>query len=133
MNPSDPSPTLPSALYTESDLPPTLPGLLDAESGLSGSWRTPLDQLDLLERERPAQATPWLYRQAILLAGLWAVLLTTLALALAKELSGEAQLERVHQQQAAVCDCGTAHPTKSEAQIYVETTEQRFTGVRRCC
>ena len=83
MNPSDPSPTLPSALYTESDLPPTLPGLLDAESGLSGSWRTPLDQLDLLERERPAQATPWLYRQAILLAGLWAVLLTTLALALA--------------------------------------------------
>ena len=83
MNPSDPSPTLPSALYTESDLPPTLPGLLDTESGLSGSWRTPLDQLDLLERERPAQATPWLYRQAILLAGLWAVLLTTLALALA--------------------------------------------------
>ena len=43
VNPSDPSPTLPSALYTESDLPPTLPGLLDAESGLSGSWRTPLD------------------------------------------------------------------------------------------
>lgn len=57
----------------------------------------------------------------------------TLALALAKELSGEAQLERVQQQQATVCDCGAAHAAKSEAQIYVETTEQRFTGVRRCC
>jgi hypothetical protein len=29
----------------------------------------------------------------------------TLALALAKELSGEAQLDRAHQQQAAICDC----------------------------
>lgn len=57
----------------------------------------------------------------------------TLALALAKELSGEAQLERVHQQQATVCDCGATHPSKTDAQIYVETTEQRFTGVRRCC
>jgi hypothetical protein len=58
----------------------------------------------------------------------------TLALGIAKELSGEAQLERAHQQQATVCDCHHAQPpAKSEAQIYVETTEQRFTGVRRCC
>jgi len=58
----------------------------------------------------------------------------TLALALAKELSGEAQLERAQQQQATVCDCNHAHqPAKSGAQIYVETTEHRFTGVRRCC
>ncbi len=58
----------------------------------------------------------------------------TLALALAKELSGEAQLERAHQQQAAICDCTHGQqPAKSDAQIYVETTEQRFTGVRRCC
>lgn len=58
----------------------------------------------------------------------------TLALALAKELSGEAQLDRAHQQQAAICDCGHTHQAaKSDAQIYVETTEQRFTGVRRCC
>ena len=58
----------------------------------------------------------------------------TLALALAKELSGEAQLDRAHQQQAAICDCAPGqHPAKSDAQIYVETTEHRFTGVRRCC
>jgi carbon starvation protein len=58
----------------------------------------------------------------------------TLALALAKELSGEAQLDRAHQQQAAICDCAHGQqPAKSDVQIYVETTEQRFTGVRRCC
>ncbi|MEK7779997.1 MAG: carbon starvation CstA family protein [Verrucomicrobiota bacterium] len=58
----------------------------------------------------------------------------TLALALAKELSGEAQLDRAHQQQAAICDCAHGQqPAKSDAQIYVETTEQRFKGVRRCC
>ena len=57
----------------------------------------------------------------------------TLAVALAKELSGETQLERAHQQ-AAVCDCSHEHQAvKSAEQIYVETTEQRFTGVRRCC
>jgi carbon starvation protein len=57
----------------------------------------------------------------------------TLAVALAKELSGETQLERAAQQ-AAMCDCSHAHePAKSDAQIYVETTEKRFTGVRRCC
>ena len=57
----------------------------------------------------------------------------TLALALAKELSGETQLERAHQQ-AAMCDCSHAHESaKTDAQIYVETTEKRFTGVRRCC
>jgi carbon starvation protein len=57
----------------------------------------------------------------------------TLAVALAKELSGETQLERAHQE-AAVCDCGHEHKAvKSAEQIYVETTEKRFTGVRRCC
>ena len=57
----------------------------------------------------------------------------TLALALAKELSGETQLERAHEQ-AAMCDCSHAHESaKTDAQIYVETTEKRFTGVRRCC
>jgi len=52
-----------------------------------------------------------------------------LALALAKELSGESHLERAQQQAPAVCTC---HPT-SVRQIYVEVTEQRFNGVRRCC
>jgi len=56
--------------------------------------------------------------------------LLALGLALLKELSGEAHLERA-QQTACVCD--TAHAPKSPEQIYVETTEQRFKGVRRCC
>lgn len=57
----------------------------------------------------------------------------TLALALAKELSGEAHLERA-QQQATVCDCAHGQkPAESEAHVYVRATEQRFTGVRRCC
>jgi hypothetical protein len=54
-------------------------------------------------------------------------------LALAKEISGEAQLERA-QQQAAICDGDhVPKPAQSDAQIYVAATEQRFTGVRRCC
>ena len=80
MNPTEPSPTLPSALYTESDLPPTLPGALHAEPEAPPSWRMPLDVLD---DERPARAAHWLYRHAILLAALWAILLATLALVLA--------------------------------------------------
>jgi len=52
-----------------------------------------------------------------------------LALALAKEWSGESHLERAHQQAQAVCAC---HPANAQ-QIYVEVTEQRFNGVRRCC
>jgi carbon starvation protein len=66
-----------------------------------------------------------------------------LAVALARELSGEAQLERA-QQQAGVCVCHSAgqpeavaqarsRTAKTEQQIYVEVTEQRFNGVRRCC
>ena len=54
-----------------------------------------------------------------------------LTLALAKELSGEAQIERAHVAQAHECQCATH--AKSAQQIYVESTEQRFTGVRRCC
>ena len=52
-----------------------------------------------------------------------------LALALAKEWSGESHLGRAHQQARAVCEC---HPATAQ-QIYVEATEQRFNGVRRCC
>jgi len=66
-----------------------------------------------------------------------------LAVALARELSSEAQLDRAHQQ-AAMCECGrvqhgeataqTSQPRgKTDRQIYVEVTEQRFNGVRRCC
>jgi len=59
------------------------------------------------------------------------VSLVALALALAKELSGEAQLERAQQ----ICDY-TVAPTDAKAtkqKIYVETTEKRFDGVTRCC
>jgi carbon starvation protein len=53
-----------------------------------------------------------------------------LALALAKEWSGESHLERAQQQQArAVCECHSANAQ----QIYIEAAEQRFNGVRRCC
>jgi carbon starvation protein len=64
-----------------------------------------------------------------------------LAFALAKELSGEAQLERA---QAAHCgECALAEnpltaknsspPHKTEQQIYIEVTKKRFDGVTRCC
>ncbi len=52
-----------------------------------------------------------------------------LALALAREWSGESHLERAQQHAVAVCQC---HPANAQ-QIYVEATEQRFNGVRRCC
>jgi hypothetical protein len=65
--------------------------------------------------------------------------LVALAFALAKELSGEAQIERT-QQAANLCEC--AHPQvgcnedrkrEQVQQLYLEVTEQRFNGVRRCC
>ena len=58
-----------------------------------------------------------------------------LTILLAKELSGETQLARARQA-STTCQCagpGQSDAAKSEAQVYVETTEQRFTGVRRCC
>ena len=57
-----------------------------------------------------------------------------IAFTLAKELSGESQLERARQQ-AAVGECSrhAQAPAKSDDQIYLETTGNRFNGVRRCC
>ena len=56
-----------------------------------------------------------------------------LALALTKELSGEAALERAREH-AAVCECEHAQRGDQIARkIYLEVTEQRFNGVRRCC
>ena len=54
--------------------------------------------------------------------------LLALAFALVKELSGEAELERAREH-ARVSIC----KSQNEAQIYVQTTEQRFKGVKRCC
>ncbi|MBI5387586.1 MAG: carbon starvation protein A [Verrucomicrobia bacterium] len=60
--------------------------------------------------------------------------LLALALALAKELSGEAQLERARSQ-AQLCHCGhhDEGDKKSQAKLFTEVTESRFHGVRRCC
>ena len=58
-----------------------------------------------------------------------------IALGLAKELSGEAQIERAKQAEI-VCVCeqhaGSAMP-KTDEQHYIEMTERRFNGVTRCC
>ena len=54
-----------------------------------------------------------------------------LALALAKEWSGESHLERA-QQARPRGGLRTVIPRHAQ-QIYVEATEQRFNGVRRCC
>ena len=60
--------------------------------------------------------------------------LFALAFALAKELSGEAQLERARHP-TTVCEVDPPERAreKSDAKIYLETTEKRFTGVNRCC
>jgi carbon starvation protein len=60
-----------------------------------------------------------------------------LALALAKELSGESHLERARQM--ANCGCmlpGHEHGVVrrgTEQELYVETVERRFNGINRCC
>ena len=70
--------------------------------------------------------------------------LIALAFGLAKELTGEAALDRARQ--AAVCECGCAPtvnllgqeratpPAPSQEKLYVETVERRFgPGINRCC
>jgi carbon starvation protein len=49
-----------------------------------------------------------------------------LAITMARELSGESQYDRAREH---VCACTAA----SDAKVYVQVTEQRFKGVRRCC
>ncbi len=59
-----------------------------------------------------------------------------LGLALLKELSGEAQLERAHKTAAVCCqesEAVTISDREKSKQVYDEVTKQRFTGVRRCC
>jgi carbon starvation protein len=104
----------------------------------------------LLTRNKPAvlhESEPvWLPDYAVVEGGPkfgGAAGAAALTLALAKELSGEAQLARAHRQ-ASVCECSHStfgeagaenlrHERKTNGQIYVEVTEQRFNGVRRCC
>ena len=105
----------------------------------------------LLTKRKPAvlhETEPvWLPDYAITEAGpnlRTAAGAAVIALGLAKELSGESHFERARQQ-ACVCSRPALrdesadhsllfdHDRKSSQEIYVETTEQRFNGVRRCC
>ena len=67
----------------------------------------------------------------------------TLAFALAKELSGEAEMERAGQA-ARLCECGhegekrllgrrEIQAREAGVQVYLEVAERRFKGGRRCC
>ncbi len=68
--------------------------------------------------------------------------MVALTCTLAKELSGEAHLERA-QHLALNCNCAEvrvdllgerkADCAKTPEQIYVEMTEKRFDGINRCC
>ena len=69
--------------------------------------------------------------------------LVTLGCALAKELSGEAHLERAQQLAAMDCHCDKANAGQVDGvkvrgrntpeQIYLEATGKRFDGIKRCC
>ena len=67
----------------------------------------------------------------------------TLAFALTKELSGEAELERAGQA-AMLCECNQpkeggmaesrgTQTRRRDVRVYLEVAEKRFKGVRRCC
>jgi carbon starvation protein len=101
----------------------------------------------LLSRRKPAvlhETEPvWLPDYAVVEGGhkfSGAAGTAALALALAKEWSGESHLERAQQCECSrVCenaDVSRSHihgHSKAAQQVYVEATEQRFNGVRRCC
>ena len=74
----------------------------------------------------------WLPEYAVIEGGrpLNTVGAAALALALAKELSGEAELDRIAAQQAAIC---CEDHRQSRDQIYVQTMEERYKSIRRCC
>jgi len=87
----------------------------------------------LLSRHKPVQlheTTPvWLPDYAVTEAGpdfKTAAGTAAIALALARELSGESHFERAKQ---APCACAN----HSDPQIFVQTTNERYNGVRRCC
>jgi len=94
----------------------------------------------LLARRKPAQlreSNPvWLEDYAVTesrsvnIAGAAA-----LALTLAKELSGEAQMDRARQETQVVCACDRHQQAvaKTDEQLYVDMTKDRFTGINRCC
>jgi hypothetical protein len=67
----------------------------------------------------------------------------TIAFALTKELSGEAEMERARDA-AILCECehgpatqpvqmSGSQPRQASARIYVEVAEKRFKGIKQCC
>jgi hypothetical protein len=54
-----------------------------------------------------------------------------LGLALAKELSGEAEMERARSE-VQQCSC-CSEVSSQEQNVYLRVSERRFNGVRRCC
>jgi hypothetical protein len=56
---------------------------------------------------------------------LHAASLIALGIALLREISGEAKVDRAHQH----CDC--AHESREQA--YLQASEDRFNGINRCC
>jgi carbon starvation protein len=103
--------------------------LVAAIAGLS-AWEWVL----LLMRRRPAalreSEAVWLPEYAVAESRPVRVVgIVALGCALAKELSGEAQMARAHEQ---VCACSHQDARTAE-QIYVETAEKRFKGINRCC
>ena len=99
-------------------------------------------RLAMLREEKPI----WLPDYAVAEGRpLHALSLFALALALLRELSGEAALERAHQK-VCLSDHVTAMHDESESpnrprlsnasdreELYVRTIEKRFTGINRCC
>jgi len=63
---------------------------------------------------------------------LHAASLLALGLALLREISGEAKVDRA-QQLAAHSTCAHGHPESSREAAYLRTTEERYKGINRCC
>jgi carbon starvation protein len=104
--------------------------LLIAAIAVLSAWEWML----LLLRRRPAalreSEAVWLPEYAMAEARPMRVLgALALGVALAKELSGEAQMARAQQQ---ACECHEPD-ARTPKQIYVNMTERRFNGVNRCC
>lgn len=59
--------------------------------------------------------------------------LFALALGLAKELSGEADLERAEQAEARQARLGCGHQPADRATLYRRVTDERYRTIRRCC
>jgi carbon starvation protein len=95
-------------------------------------WILLLTRKKLAElRESPAV---WLPEYAVAEAkSLHTMGLIALGFALVKELSGEAHLERARQAEARECCAHEHSPAQSDAKLYVNVTQERFNGVRRCC